>query len=131
MKPKIGLLILRLGMGGVFLVFGIGKFQDDIWAQTIKSMSFFNQLPWSTGLSVIAIGSLEIITAVLLILGLFTRLAAWLAVAQISGILWLLNFQETRDFGLLAAALYLGLCSNRAWGVDWLLYRKNKSRVLS
>ena len=107
MKDKISIFILRAGLGIVFLLFGVGKFNSDIWAQTIQGMSFFQALPWSTNISVPIIGALEILTGLCLITGFLTRFFAFLAALQLIAILALLNFQEIRDIGLLAIAVYL------------------------
>lgn len=112
MKDKIAFTILRMGLGVVFLLFGIGKFRNDVWAQTIRHMDFFAKLPWQPNISLALIGILEIMTGLCLIIGLFTRIFALLAALQLAGILILLNFQETRDIGLLAAAIFLMLAKN-------------------
>ena len=125
MKNKVAFLILRISIGMVFLIFGIGKFKNDIWVETIKAMDFFLKLPWNVNISVYLIGGLEILTGVSLVLGLFTRFFAVCAVAQLSGILILLKFGETRDIGLLAAALYIAVTGNETWGID-LLWKKRK-----
>ncbi len=128
MKQRIAFLILRLGLGTVFLLFGIGKFQNDAWAQTIRNMDFFLKFPWDVGISLFLIGSLEIITGAALIIGLFTRFFAGLAVLQLIAILILLQFQELRDVGLLAGAIYLALSKEVSWGIDWLR-DKRKERL--
>ena len=65
--------MLRLGPGGVFLLFGTGKFQNDIWAQTIRNMAFFEAMPWTTDTSVVLAGILELVVAAGLILGIWLR----------------------------------------------------------
>jgi uncharacterized membrane protein YphA (DoxX/SURF4 family) len=110
----------------VFLIFGIGKFRNDIWAQTIRGMDIFQALPWDPNLSVAAIGVLEVAVAVGLILGLFTRVCAALAAVQLLGILILLEFQQVRDIGLLAAAVQLALTGDDAPGLGRILRRGRK-----
>lgn len=117
MKEKLPYLILRVSLGAVFLIFGIGKFQNDIWGQTIKSMDFFIKLPWSLELSVLLIGIAEAITGFALITGLFTRFFAGLAATQLIAILFLLKFQEMRDIGLLGAAVYMLLTKDNSWNI--------------
>ncbi|MDD4956471.1 MAG: DoxX family protein [Candidatus Omnitrophica bacterium] len=107
MRERIPYLILRISLGVVFLVFGIGKFQDDHWARTIRTMEPFISMPWDVSVSVLVIGFMELITGAALILGTLTRLFAVLAGLQLVAILILLGFQETRDIGLLGAAFYL------------------------
>lgn len=120
MKNKIAFLIMRVSLGIAFLLFGVGKFRNDIWVETIKSMDFFLKLPWDVNISVFLIGALEVLTGISLIVGLFTRLFAAIASAQLLGILILLKFEETRDFGLLGAAVYMALARNESFGIDWL-----------
>ena len=121
MKDKIAFTILRVSLGVVFLIFGIGKFQDDIWAQTIKSMEIFQELPWDVGITVFLIGVSEVVTGAFLILGVFTRLFSAIASLQLLVILVLLQFQEIRDIGLLGAAIYTALVRDESFGVKWIL----------
>lgn len=123
MKHEFASTILRVSLGIVFLIFGIGKFQDDIWAQTIKSMEIFQKLPWGVSVSVIIIGISEVVTGVFLILGIFTRIFSMIASLQLLTILMLLQFQEVRDIGLLGAAVYMALIKNESYGLNWLYKR--------
>lgn len=110
--------ILRIGLGIVFLIFGIGKFTGDIWAETIKAMPIFNSIPININTIVIIIGIMEVLTGLCLILGLFTRFFASLASLQLIMILILLKFGEVRDIGLLAAALSLAISGSRFLSID-------------
>jgi uncharacterized membrane protein YphA (DoxX/SURF4 family) len=123
-KHKIALLLLRFTLGAVFLIFGVGKFQNDIWAQTIRNMDLFQRLPWSLDLTVFLIGITETITGAGLIFGIFTRFFAAIAAVQLLGILILLKFEETRDIGLRGAAIYLALVGDDTWGLGHILKRK-------
>lgn len=125
MKRNFAFLILRVGLGIVFLLFGIGKFQNDVWTQTIKTMNFFLVLPWDVGISVTLAGIIEIITGAALIIGLFPRFFAGLAAVQLAMILILLKFEEIRDIGLLGAALYIALVKDESLSVVWL-WKKRK-----
>jgi uncharacterized membrane protein YphA (DoxX/SURF4 family) len=125
MKEKLGSTLLRIGLGTVFLLFGIGKFQNDYWARTMASMPFFEKLPWSTDISVLIAGCMEVLTGGCLVLGLWTRVFASLAAAQLVTILVLVQFQETRDIGLLGAALFMALAPDRSFG---LLYFFNRTK---
>ncbi len=128
MKKNIALFILRVGLGIVFLIFGIGKFRNDIWAETIRTMDFFIRLPWGVNITVTLIGITEILTGAALIVGLFTRFFAAVAAAQLMGIPILLKFQETRDMGLLGMAIYMAIVENDAFAID-RLWRKGKGRA--
>ncbi|MGE5280415.1 MAG: DoxX family protein [Deltaproteobacteria bacterium] len=124
-------LIPRVSLGVVFLIFGIGKFRDDLWAQTIRSMDFFGHLPWPVQVSVVAIGILETVTGALLVLGCLTRVAAGLAAMELCGILFLLNFQEVRDIGLLGMAVYLACLTDAGPCLCGLGPRKPKGHTPS
>lgn len=105
-------LILRCGLGIVFLIFGVGKFRGDEWADTMRSMEFFSYLPWPVDASIISVGAFETLTGMALISGRYTRFFAGLAAAQLLAILILLycyGIREVRDIGLLAMALALVL----------------------
>jgi uncharacterized membrane protein YphA (DoxX/SURF4 family) len=123
MKEKIAYLLLRVSVGIVFLAFGIGKFQGDIWAETIKNMDIFHKLPWSVDTTVLLIGAQELVTGLALLSGVFTRLFSAVAAMQLITILFLLNFQETRDVGLLGAAIYMAVVKDPSWNI-WTLRRK-------
>ena len=110
-------LFLRVSLGVVFVIFGLGKFQNDIWAQTIKAMDIFMKLPWNVNLSVFLIGTVETLTGVALIIGLFPRIFAAIAALQLTGILILLKFGEVRDIGLLGMAIYMALSNNDSFSV--------------
>lgn len=125
MKNKLAFLAMRVSLGIVFLIFGIGKFRNDIWVETIRTMDFFTRLPWDVDISVALIGITEILTGAALIIGLFRRFFAAAAAAQLIGILILLKFQETRDIGLLGMAIYMAIVNNDFFAIG-RLWRKSK-----
>ena len=120
--------VMRVSVGAVFLVFGIGKFQHDYWARTIETMDVFQHLPWSPAISVLLIGTTEVAVGVLLLVGLWTRWAAGIAMFQLAAILFLLSFQETRDFGLWGAAFYMMIAPQPAWGLDALIQKRRNRK---
>ena len=121
MLRKIAFIILRVGLGIVFLLFGMNKFRGDIWAQTISNMEFFKHLPWNVNVSICLIGGSEIVVGVLLIAGVFIRFAGIIASAELLAILILLKFSETRDIGLLASAFYIAAAPSDDFGVVWFI----------
>jgi len=127
MKNKTAFLIMRTSIGIVFLLFGIGKLRNDVWAETIKTMDFFLKLPWGVNLSVLVIGIVEMATGVSLIIGLFTRFFASLAALQLLGIVILLKFEEIRDIGLLGAVVYMAFAKNDALSVDRFLTKQKET----
>jgi len=128
MLQKISFLIMRVSIGLVFLLFGIGKLNNDIWAQTIKAMDVFQHFPWDVNYMVILIGISEITTGICLMVGLYTRIFAAVAALQLATILVLLKFGETRDIGLWGATVYMVLAGHDSWGMDEYL-RSMKSSL--
>lgn len=124
MKGKVVFSIMRILLGIVFLSFGIGKFQNDIWAQTIKTMDLFLKLPWDVNLSVLLIGVSEVVAGSALIIGIFTRFFSAIAALELLGILILLKFAEVRDIGLLGAALYMAVVNDDSFGIHRLFQKK-------
>ncbi len=125
-KSGLSFLILRVGLGVVFLLFGIGKFRGDGWADTMRSMDFFKALPWSIDASISMSGFLEVATGAGLVLGAWTSFWALAAAAQLITILWLLvglGIYEWRDIGLLAACLALFFCPEDFFSLDFLRRR--------
>jgi len=129
MRRKLAWFILRVSLGAVFLIFGIGKFRNDIWAQTMRTMDFFQRLPWNVDTSIILAGITEVIIGICLILGFLSRFAAAVAVLMLVSILWLFSFQEIRDFGLLGAAACLMITPEVSWGIDWLVQAKKQRKT--
>jgi len=129
MRDKIAFCVLRVGLGIVFLLFGIVKLRNDPWAETIKNMDFFLRLPWDVNLSVFLIGLSETLTGIALIIGLFTRFFSGLACAQLMGILILLRFQETRDIGLLGATIYLMIVKSDFFSIDGVLAKQKGGKL--
>ena len=126
-KYFLSSFILRLGLGVVFLFFGVGKFLGDVWAQTIPNFSLIQMLPLSAHTIVIIIGSSEVIIGGLLIVGLFTRWVALAASVELIIILLLLNFSEIRDIGLLAGFLSLVFTGSSFLSLDALLFHNEAS----
>ena len=125
--PDLSFLVLRIGLGVVFLVFGIGKFRGDEWADTMRSMAFFAHLPWKVDTSVFLAGIAEVATGLALIFGLFIRFFSLLASLELATILVLLYFQgihEVRDIGLLAGSLSFFLCPGDFFSLDALRHKR-------
>src|SRR5574342_1129191 len=104
-KSAIGLLLLRIGLGGVFLWFGTDKFiHPDIWVHYIPAW-FPMLIPVS--LFVLLMGIAETLVGLLVLAGFYTRIAAGVAALMLIPILISLGYNEigVRDFGLLMLAL--------------------------
>jgi len=107
-------LFLRLGLAFVFGVFGVDKLfhwpLNVLWSGWIPVWLSVPQLPFLA-----ALGSLEIIAAIFLLLNRFTRLAAFACVLFLAGVVasFGLNDSTVRDIGLIAMALALALQPER------------------
>ncbi len=116
----VGVLILRVGLGFVFLYFGIDKFLHlEANAALVKSFGF---IPINATFFTIFYGVLELIIGAFLFLGLFTRIAAGLATFMLASIILTFWFNQhtflVRDVGLLSIALFLLLNGGGRLGFD-------------
>lgn len=109
---------VRLGLGSVFLIFGLGKFFGDIWAVTIPSLPVIRSLPVAGETVVLIVGIVEVLIGLLLIVGFWTRWVALIASLELVMILLLLRFQEVRDVGLLLCALSLVFTGSNFLSLD-------------
>jgi len=119
---NVGLLIMRLGLGAVFIAHGAAKFQD--LAGTIE---FFNSLGFAPFFAYLVAG-VELLGGLAILTGLWVKLAGFLlavimAVAIIK-VKWASGFFGFElDFSLLALALGLIFTGP---GTYQLLANKNK-----
>ena len=120
----LGLFLLRLGLGGVFFWFGLGKLLSPLsWLPWIPPW-IVGILPMSQNVFLSVLGIVELVVGALLLLGYWSRLVAGVAALQLVGILASFGFNEitTRDFGLLMMALALVLMG----GGTWSLHRRRR-----
>ncbi len=117
-KSTIGLLLLRIGLGGVFLWFGIDKFvHPAIWANYIPQW-FPMLIPMST--FILLLGVVETIVGALVLFGLFTKYAAAVSALMLIPIIISLGYNEigVRDFGLFMLALGLAFLGAGKYSLD-------------
>jgi uncharacterized membrane protein YphA (DoxX/SURF4 family) len=108
-KPAIARFLLRVGVGLVFLLFGIDKFRNpQLWLDFIPPM-LAALLPFSKAVFLNIMGVVESIMGAALLLGFWVRPAAALASAMLVGIVLSSGYNNlaVRDFGLLMATLAL------------------------
>jgi uncharacterized membrane protein YphA (DoxX/SURF4 family) len=127
MKRSYAPVLVRCGIGLVFLVFGI-------W-QWIDPAAWYGYLPpslpfgWAQNTAVLLNGTFDCMIGLLLILGLLTRVAAVLGALHVFGLALMLGVSDVsvRDAGigivLLGVALYGPdeLCLDRK--LRWKLFR--------
>ncbi|MDO8622535.1 MAG: DoxX family membrane protein [bacterium] len=102
-------LLLRLGLGIEFVAFGYGKLIDlPSWIGYIPPW-MSPLLPMSTSAFLQAVGVVELVLGVLLIVGLWTRVIAALAALHLLGVLVALGYNDlaVRDFVAFMSALAL------------------------
>ena len=117
-KNIIGLLLLRIGLGGVFLWFGTDKFiHPDIWVNYIPQW-FPMLIPVS--IFVLLMGIAETLVGLLILAGFYTRTAAVIAALMLVPILISLGYNEigVRDFGLLLLSLGLAFLGPGGLSID-------------
>lgn len=125
-KHAVGALAIRLSLGLIFLISGIGKLFLGLAPPLDKVLPFI-----PLHISTYLLGLLELIVGIMLLIGLFTRIAAWVAAALfitflISGAALGLFMQAglLKDVGLLAAAISTALIGCAKWGLDCAFVRK-------
>lgn len=129
-KHAVAALAIRLSLGLIFLISGIGKLFLGM-SPPLDKILFFIPLNISTYL----LGLLEFVVGIMLLAGLFTRIAAWVAAGLL--IIFLISgaalgiFMQAgllKDVGLLAAALSSALVGCPRWGIDHV-FKKRAERV--
>lgn len=101
-------VLLRIALGLVFLWFGSNQLMNPSgWSGFLPDVAL--SFPLSPETLIQANGSFEILFAVLLLVGFFTRIVALLLAIHLGAIVLSVGFNEigVRDFGLTCATLSL------------------------
>ena len=117
---KVAPLVLRVGVGIVFLYFGITKFtQPDVWINWINPKILY-YIPFTPHTFIYLQGALESLTGLMLIIGLLTRVFALIAFLIVAAILVSVGISDVtvRDIAILAAALSLALTKASFFSID-------------
>jgi len=112
-------IAVRLGISIVFLLFGISQiFNGKNWLAWLPP--FVDSFPLDPLTFVLFIGIFNFIVGGLLLIGLFTRLAALLGVLHLIGVISVLGYNDIaiRDFGLMLASLSIFLHGPDKWCLD-------------
>jgi len=125
----LALLLLRCGLALVFLYHGYPK----LFGKTAVFVSAFEGLGLP-GYSVYIIGVIEVFGGVMLLLGLFTPVAALLLLLDMAAAMWKYNFNEgvyaVQEYELPLvlglAALALATTGAGPFSLDHLIYRRNE-----
>ena len=119
--------VLRLGLGAVFLAFGVWKSASPVqWVIFLPNWvsGAVADLSALDALGVLRMmGFVEAVLGIQLLAGLFTKATATLCTALLAGIVFHVGFDQVgiRDAGLLFAAMALMISGGGRWSVDHLL----------
>lgn len=128
---EMGTFIIRVVLGIIFMVHGLMKFQGGIE----NTAGFFESIGLP-GFAAYAVGGIELIGGISVILGLGTRiLSAAFAVIMIGAIVMLKlakGFAGGYEFelALLAMSLHLSLSANQSLSLDNLFFKKKENIVV-
>ena len=118
-------LLLRLGLGAVFIYFGLYEklLHPELTRPIIENLNL--SIPISIDLFVLLFGLIEIVVGSFLILGLFTRITAIVAALMIGTIILQLGFLAVpRDIALFAIALSLLVTGSKVLSLDRYISKK-------
>jgi putative oxidoreductase len=85
----LSLTLLRLGVGGVFIYHGFPK----LFGSTARYVDYFGDLGFPA-YTVYLVGAVELFGGLLIAVGLFTRLAALLMMAEMAVAIWKVHLAE-------------------------------------
>lgn len=102
-------LLLRLGLGIEFIIFGYGKLTDFVSWMGFVPPWMSPLLPMSVSMFLQTVGVVEVVLGMLLIFGLWVRVVAALSALHLLGVLMVLGYNDlaVRDFVSFMAALAL------------------------
>jgi len=127
---NVGLLAARLGLGGGFLWAGINKVADpEGFGMMLQNMAGID--PMMAPNMALLIGSLEVLSGILIWIGLITRIAAAYQLVVLIGAQLMFGFDFTmgpaiwKDPALIGIAIMLLLYGSGKFGLD---YRISKSK---
>lgn len=114
-------LALRLGLGAVFLWFGVDKFiQPQYWVDAWMpqwAQQFAQSIGMSVANAIFLVGIFEVLVAISLVTGFFSRVFAAAAIVFLVAILAVSGLNEVvvRDIGLIAALVALVIWPERRY----------------
>jgi len=133
---NISLLAVRLGIGAGFLWAGINKVSDPAaFGMMLQNMAGID--PMMAPNMALLIGSLEILSGILIWLGLITRIAAVFQLIVLIGAQFMFAFDFTmgpaiwKDPALIGIAIMLLLYGSGKLGLDYRISKSNDAEVQS
>jgi len=133
---NVGLLAVRLGLGAGFLWAGINKVTDpEGFGMMLQNMAGID--PMMAPNMALLIGGLEILSGVLIWIGLITRIAAAYQLVVLIGALFMFGFDFTmgpgiwKDPALIGIAIMLLLYGSGKFGLDHRISKSKDAEVKS
>lgn len=125
-KEDVGRLLLRIGLGGVFFIFGLNKILDPVSAKGWVPPWLSTILPISVVTFIYILSIAEIIIGLLVLVGLYARASAAIASILLLSIIlsWGLNEIMLRDAGIMFLALGITMLGPGNWSLDQKLRGK-------
>ena len=124
-------LLLRTGIAIIFLWFGFSQIKSpSSWLRMIPDYAL-SLSPFSPNTLIYLNGSVEIIFAILLLLGLFTRFTSFVLGVHLLHITTILGYGPTgaRDFALAIATFAIFLKGADEFCLDYVIFKKNSLNV--
>ena len=133
---NVGLLAVRLGLGAGFLWAGINKVSDPAaFGMMLQNMAGID--PMMAPNMALLIGSLEILSGILIWIGLITRLAAAYQLIVLIGAQVMFGFDFTmgpaiwKDPALIGITIMLLLYGSGKFGLDYRISKSKDTEVQS
>ena len=133
---NVGLLAVRLGLGAGFLWAGINKVSDPAaFGMMLQNMAGID--PMMAPNMALLIGSLEILSGILIWIGLITRIAAAYQLIVLIGAQVMFGFDFTmgpaiwKDPALIGIAIMLLLYGSGKFGLDYRISKSKDTEVQS
>lgn len=128
MRDALSVFLLRSGLGGVYLWFGIEKLRNPSAWYAWVPLIIQNRLPISMDTYLDILGIAEIVLGGLILMGLFMRAACFFIALLIGIMIYFMGFNQVmvRDLGLLAVALALIVSGAKQISVDHLFSGKKR-----
>jgi len=120
------IVVLRLSLAGVFLYFGFRQLSNPTGFIGYLP-SEISLLPLAPKTFVVLNGAFEVFAGTLLLIGMYTRIAALLLGLHLMGIAWTIGYSDTgiRDFGLALAAVALAMFNTHRFSLDEYLDKRS------
>ncbi len=128
---KYASLILRIGIGGVVLWFSSQQFLHPMmWTRLLPAWTT-TMIPLAPVTIIYVNGVFELVTGVMLVIGLYTRIVALLLALHMYDIAYTLGYGAVavRDVGLATASLSLFFDEFGEYSVDGYLEKKKQGAV--